>query len=112
MDLTSTALVATDRPGRYAKQLAAHLARRSETTWDEASGTGVIAFPQGGRAELAAVETGLALRLFCAPEDVARLEDVVGRHLVRFGARDELVVAWCRVDGTAGTVQRFGGEDA
>jgi hypothetical protein len=31
---------------------------------------------------------------------------VVGRHLVRFGTRDELVVEWVREGGAAGTVQR------
>ena len=30
------------------------------------------------------------------------IEDVVGRHLVRFGARGELVVRWLRPDGSAG----------
>jgi hypothetical protein len=34
------------------------------------------------------------------------MEDVVGRHLVRFGTRDELVVRWIRSDGTDGSVQR------
>jgi hypothetical protein len=29
-------------------------------------------------------------------EELARLEDVVGRHLVRFGERGELKVAWDR----------------
>jgi len=44
--------------------------------------------------------------LDCAAADVAGLEDAVGRHLVRFGVRDELVVSWVREDGTPGTVQR------
>ncbi|WP_374935444.1 DUF2218 domain-containing protein [Streptomyces resistomycificus] len=35
-----------------------------------------------------------------------RLEDVVGRHLVRFGAKDELVVEWRRDTGEPGTTQR------
>jgi hypothetical protein len=36
---------------------------------------------------------------------VATYEDVVGRHLVRFGERDELQVQWVRSDGAAGTTQ-------
>ena len=34
-----------------------------------------------------------------------RLEDVVGRHLVRFGTKDELVVQWQRSDGSPGSRQ-------
>ena len=44
-------------------------------------------------------------------DDADRLEDVVGRHLVRFGSRDELVVRWTRADGTPGTVQENTSDD-
>lgn len=51
----STAKVDTDRPQRYAKQLAAHLGRRIETHWDEESGTGSVTFPDGaGTASMVA----------------------------------------------------------
>ena len=50
---------------------------------------------------------GVLLLSVTGPDDsIARLEDVVGRHLVRFGAKDELVVTWARDDGHAGTEQR------
>ena len=45
-------------------------------------------------------------------EDLDRLEDVVGRHLVRFGAKDELVAEWHRDNGAPGSVQRNQSEDA
>jgi len=107
---TSSASVATDRPGRYGKQLAAHLARRSTTEWDEATGAGWIQFT-GGRAALTAGDGTLDLHLTATePEHLAVLEGVVGRHLVRFGARDELLVRWVRADGTAGTVQENPGD--
>jgi hypothetical protein len=51
-----------------------------------------------------------SLDLAIAGGDLDRLEDVVGRHLVRFGARDELVVRWTRADGAQGTVQENAGE--
>ena len=35
------------------------------------------------------------------------MEDVVGRHLVRFGTRDELVVEWVREGGAFGTVPSY-----
>jgi hypothetical protein len=103
---TSTASVPTDRPGRYAKQLVSHMSRRGHGEWHDEQGAGTLELT-GGRVELRSTPGALVLRLTVPPGgDVARLEDVVGRHLVRFGARDELVVAWQRGDGTAGTTQR------
>lgn len=106
----SLAEVTTDRPGRYAKQLASHMSRKCTTEWDEASGRGWIEFPSGGRATMAAGEGVLFLELFAEAENAERLEGVVGRHLVRFGAKDELVCSWVRADGTKGTEQRFDGD--
>ncbi|MEU6372881.1 DUF2218 domain-containing protein [Streptomyces sp. NPDC046909] len=102
----SEARVATDRPARYAKQLASHLGRRSTTTWDEDTGEGGIVF-QGGTGTLTAVEGALLLVVEAGDAEVlAVLEDVVGRHLVRFGTKDELVVEWKRDTGEPGTSQR------
>ena len=58
----------------------------------------------GGRAELTVVDGALDLRIDSS--DLDRFEDVIGRHLVRFGKRDELVVQWTRDDGTPGTSYR------
>ncbi|WP_035304288.1 DUF2218 domain-containing protein [Actinokineospora inagensis] len=102
---TSHARVATDRPGRYAKQLAAHMARKVETEWDPDTGVGELRFPFGTSA-LRAEPDALLLTVDGAPEDLERLEAVVGKHLVRFGAKDELVVAWTRDTGTPGTEWR------
>ena len=109
--VTSEALVATDRPGRYGKQLASHLSKRVASQWDDETGTGSLVFGHGGRADLTAVDGGLRFELVARPASVARLEDVIGRHLVRYGARDELSVAWTRSDGTAGTTQRNSEDD-
>lgn len=106
----STATVQTDRPARYGKQLVSHMSRRGHGEWDGGLETGHLEL-RGGRLELEATDGALVLRLAVPPgDDIARLEDVIGRHLVRFGTRDELVVAWHRGDGTDGTVQR--NEDA
>jgi hypothetical protein len=101
---TSTAVVTTDRPARYGKQLVAHLGRRNGGGWSDDADLGWIDLGDG-RVEVAAVAGGLSLRLAGPPEALERLEDVVGRHLVRFGAKDELVVAWTRPDGTSGSRQ-------
>jgi hypothetical protein len=48
-----------------------------------------------GICDLKAGPTGI--ELIGTAEDAAQLEplkDVVGRHLVRFGANDELTIAW------------------
>jgi hypothetical protein len=102
--LASTARVVTDRPGRYGKQLVTHLSRRSEGAWDDEAGRGWIDFGES-RVELTADTDALDIRLDATPERLAAMEDVVGRHLVRFGARDELVVRWTREDRTTGTGQ-------
>jgi hypothetical protein len=102
----STATVPTSRPGRYGKQLVSHMSRRGPGEWDEAQQTGTLDL-SGGHLDLATTDDALILQLIVpAEEDVARLEDVIGRHLVRFGTRDELVVTWQRSDGTHGTEQR------
>lgn len=103
-EITSSATVATGRPGRYGKQLVAHLSRRSPGSWDDQTGTGVIRF-DGGTARLASTSTALTLQLTTSPELVDRLEDVLGRHLVRFATRDTLDVQWQRNDGRPGTHQ-------
>ncbi|MBF9070511.1 DUF2218 domain-containing protein [Streptacidiphilus fuscans] len=101
----SQARVATDRPHRYAKQLAAHLGRKIETNWDEETGLGSLTFGFG-TATMTATPDSLLLAVEGDTEHLDRLEDVVGRHLVRFGTKDELLVQWQRGDGTPGTVQR------
>lgn len=102
----STAVVATDRPARYGKQLAAHLGRRVRTHWDEQSQRGTVEFGDSGdRAVLTCREDALVMELTASESALDQLEDVLGRHLVRFGTRDELHVQWRRRDGSAGTSQ-------
>ena len=111
---TSTALVSTDRPARYAKQLTSHMSRRIETSWDDSSGSGTLTFPRidegdrrgpGARVLLHAREDGLLLDLESEEDALERYEQVVGIHLARFGAKDALVVSWAHQDGTPGSSQ-------
>ncbi|MFF1792768.1 DUF2218 domain-containing protein [Kitasatospora sp. NPDC058263] len=101
----SEARVATDRSARYAKQLAAHMGRKIEADWSEETGRGTLTFGRG-TATLEAAPDALLLTVEGETENLPGLEDVVGRHLVRFGARDELVVSWQRDNGEPGLVQR------
>lgn len=106
---TSTARVVTDRPARYGKQLAGHMGRKITAVWDEDSGTGSLEFnregPTTGVVELSCDGEVLVLRLSAADEHLERLEEVVGIHLARFGARQGMVIRWERGDGTPGTTQ-------
>jgi hypothetical protein len=91
--MVSTARVPVERPERYVKQLVTHLAHRRTTEWLPPD-TGTVRWPDG--------HCGLA----CAPgflvltataddaEALARVQDVIGRHLERFGAREGLQVRW------------------
>ena len=101
----SEARVVTDRPHRYAKQLASHLGRRVRTEWSEETGTGRLDFPFG-TGTLTAEPGALLAAVEGDAEHLERLEDVVGRHLVRFGGKDELLVEWHRDNGERGLLQR------
>lgn len=104
--VTSTAVVATDRPLRYGRQLVAHLGRHADGRWEEGSAHGSIEFGGGGdRADLTCGPDTLTMVLTAQPHALTNLEHVLGAHLARFGAKDGLVVAWTRADGTPGTTQ-------
>lgn len=108
--MITTAHVSTARAPRYAKQLASHMSRRITTEWDPETGRGTLAFPFG-EAEMHATDAELRLTARVEPADVDRLEEVVGKHLVRFGARDELVCRWYRDNGDPGSVWTNEGSD-
>lgn len=93
--LRAGAVVATDAGARYAKQLLAHLGRKN--TVEPIEGV-----PDGGRIRFAyGVATvrpdrdGIVL-VAEAPDaaSLARVQDVLRRHLERFGARRGIAVTW------------------
>jgi uncharacterized protein len=92
MLLSARADVPTDAPERYAKQLVAHLGRRLE--WATDGGTSTARVGEGTGQVV--VGDGVLTLLAEAPdaEGLARVQDVLGRHLERFGQRNELVVSW------------------
>jgi glyoxylase-like metal-dependent hydrolase (beta-lactamase superfamily II) len=91
--MTSRATVATERPERYVKHLVDHLARKLSTRLLD-DGTGEIVLDVG-RCLLRA-DGNLLLLNAESPGDagLARVCDVVGRHLLRFGAREDLRLQW------------------
>ena len=97
---SSTAVVPTDAAVRYAKQLLAHLGRKTPVeSVDGAPDGGRLVFaygigtvrPEDGRLVLEAVADD--------EEALARVQDVLARHLERFGARRELTVRWSADEG-------------
>jgi hypothetical protein len=90
--LRARADVATDAPARYAKQLVSHLGRRVEWVTEGPASTAPIA---GGTGVVEVGDGVLVLRAQAADaETLDRVQDVLGRHLERFGQRNELVVTW------------------
>ena len=88
---TSTAHVRTTSAERYAKQLASHLGRKV-TVVDEAAGQRIVI---GEGSCLLECGEDLVLRAQAPDgETLARVQHVIGSHLERFGARNELVVSW------------------
>jgi hypothetical protein len=91
-ELRSRAVVATAKPTPYLKQLAKHFGHKLDVTYDDQQGVLPFAF---GRAELRAEAEALVIDAIASSrEELARVEQVTGSHLERFGRRDELVVTW------------------
>jgi hypothetical protein len=90
--LTARADVVTDRPDRYGKQLVSHLGRRLEFATEGATSTASIGSGSGSLI----VGDGVLSLLASAPdaETLSTVQDVLGRHLERFGERDGLRVDW------------------
>ncbi|WP_202865422.1 DUF2218 domain-containing protein [Ornithinimicrobium sufpigmenti] len=94
---TRTALVATDAPARYAKQLGSHLGRKMTLTETDRGPHLSMSF-EGLEAtclmDTTAPDT-LGLHVDAATAEAAdRMALVVGSHLERFGAKAELQVSW------------------
>ena len=88
----SIAQVSTPTPQRFAKQLVSHLGHRVPVTVDGdvaqltfGSGTGTVSSGEGVLLLQASSATAAGL---------AEVQDVLARHLVRFGERQELTVTW------------------
>ena len=93
MSLTATSRVATERGERYRKQLASHFGNRVEVV-ESADGT-VLKWGSGGTTTLTVEPDALVMRAEATDaEGLERVKDVTGRHLERFGEKDNLVVTW------------------
>jgi hypothetical protein len=89
----SLATVHTPHAARYLSQLCKHFEHKTAVSLD--GDTGVIAFIGMGICDLAAGSEGLALSLTSPdPVQLGKLQDVVGRHLLRFAFREDMAITW------------------
>jgi hypothetical protein len=94
---TSTAVVATDAAARYAKQLLAHLGRKAGVEPVDGEPDGGLLRLSAGTGVVRPRADHLVLEARAADaESLTLVEDVLARHLERFGARRELTVSWLR----------------
>ncbi|MEZ0067280.1 hypothetical protein ABIA32_003293 [Streptacidiphilus sp. MAP12-20] len=91
----STGRVATPKAERYAKQLCSHATWKTpHAQWT--SPHGVIEFPDHmGTCRMTAQPDGLVFTIEAAgPAALARLQQIIGDNIARFGTREGLVVEW------------------
>jgi hypothetical protein len=120
--LTAEAQVETGRPSRYLVQLCQHFSHKGgflghrrpaflmpdliHVEWSETHG--IVSFGWG-QCTMQASTGILTLHAEAdSEENLQRVQDVVARHLGRFGRRDHLAVNWQR-PGTPGTQPREAG---
>ncbi|ENZ82790.1 MULTISPECIES: DUF2218 domain-containing protein [Caulobacter] len=99
--MESHARVITDKASRYMVQLAKHWSHKFEVRYDETSAF----FPLPlGTCRMSAHPDGLDITIEAIDlEGLARLEDVVARHLDRFAFREgELKYGWTRAWAAGG----------
>ena len=85
--------MATERPERYAKQLASHWKKRGPVTDED--GATVLRWETGQVIVLRPVDGALEVEVSVPTEsDAERFGQVVADHLQRFGKRNELEVVW------------------
>ena len=90
----SNAEVATASAQRYLGQMCKHFGHRVPVELALDEGRGSIAFPFG-TCRLAAEDGTLHLTAEAAgPDAIAQVQEVIGRHLIRFAFREELAVNW------------------
>ena len=90
--IRSAAEVATPNAVAYLRQMCNHFRHKRPVMNDELSGQ--ISFPVG-ECRLSAREDVLTLSLDApAAAQMAQLQEVVNRHLIRFAFREELKIDW------------------
>ena len=90
----STADVKTEHASRYLQQLCKHWAHKFAVEFSPEHGT--IDLGENRLVILDADAEKLTTTVETSEENLARLEEVVASHVVRFAFREELVFEWIR----------------
>jgi len=86
------ARIETPNASKYLQQLCKHFQHKLPVSFDAQAGA--ISFPMG-ETKLAADAEALTLSVSAGgDDDLARLKDVVARHLERFAFRETLEIDW------------------
>ncbi len=102
--LKARAVIVTDASNRYAKQLLAHLGHKVtvEPIPEVPEPAGQLIFSYGIGTVVPMADQLVLGALAADPESLAHVQDVLQRHLVKFGARRELMVSWGDVEEVDG----------
>ena len=88
---SQTATLTTERASTYLQQLCKHFAHKVEVEFTPTDGRVTLPF---GVCTLRADETALALTVTGEADNLARMEQVIGDHLVRFAFRETFSLDW------------------
>ncbi len=92
--MNATAIITTASARRYLGQLVSHFARELPAMREPDNTQGEVSFATG-LCTMDADAQKLSIILNAADkEELARLRDVVNRHLLRFASREELNISW------------------
>lgn len=90
--MTATSIVSTNKAVRYLKALVNHFNRKVKSSYE--GNIGNIQFPFGN-CQMEATEEALLIHIQSESKPMLeQTKSVVADHLIRFGAKDELIVDW------------------
>ncbi|KPA22178.1 hypothetical protein shim_16250 [Shimia sp. SK013] len=94
MTTQNTATAATENASRYLQQLCKHWSHKCETEFSPEAGT--VVFPENrGTLSMQASESSLTMTISVPdPTNLAKMQDVVDKHLLRFAFREDLAINW------------------
>ncbi|MDP2579535.1 DUF2218 domain-containing protein [Shimia thalassica] len=93
MTQSSTGSTATQKANGYLQQLCKHWSHKAEVSFTPEAGD--IRFPNGNHLSLTAHPDHLEMRLDVpADVDLAKFQDVVDKHILRFAFREDLEISW------------------
>lgn len=95
--LESIAIIDSTKASTYLKKFCRHFSHKLPTKFDDNHGR--VDFPYGP-CDLTAMDSQLIFNLKSENDELmAKLQDVVARHMERFAFRDEIKVRWERQSG-------------